>query len=132
MASNAAANGGIPSSSAMATVGSASSADHTASFPAASSTNPAIAPGSAASTTSAPVFKKENHVALWNIDWPGIDAWIGTIPGPFQSNGTTAAASAGGDDKTKDGSVVPNMATSSTNSGTYDHAIFYRKAQVAF
>ncbi len=125
----AAANGGIPSSSAIATIGSTSSADPTTSSPVASSGNPSIPPGSTASATTAPVFKKKNHVALWDVDGPGIDAWIGTIPGPFQSNGTNAAASAGGDDKnSKDGPVVPNMATSSTNPGTYDHTALHRKA----
>jgi hypothetical protein len=55
------------------------------------------------------VFKKKKHIAFWDVDGPGVNAWIGTIPGPFQNNGTNnAPISADGDEK-----------------GTYDRTILY-------
>lgn len=86
-------------SSPMATAGSTSSADNTASSPAALSTNLTATPFSVASASSAPgsVFKKKKHIAFWDVDGPGVDGWIGTIPGPFQNHGTDAPASADGD-----------------------------------
>ena len=135
MASTAAANGGIPSSSPMAAAGSVSSADKKVSSPTPLSTYSVTAPGSPVGVGSAPelsVFKRKKHVALWDVDGPGIESWISTIPGPFQScDPAPASGPASGDKNVKDGSPTPNTTTSIANPGTYGHAILHRKSTLA-
>ena len=118
MASTATVGGAVPSS---ATAGSTSSADNAASSPAIAS---ATAPGAGTANGSAPgpVLKKRKHIAFWDIDGPGVEEWIGTIPGPFQSNGTKSSTSAGGDETDKngkDGLTASNTTASVANQGTY-------------
>jgi hypothetical protein len=108
----------------MATAGSVSSMDNTASSPGSVPTNSAAAAGAASAPAS--VFKKKKHIAFWDIDGPGVDAWIGTIPGPFQTNGTISPVSGAGDDKeknNKDGSPASNPTAAVANQGTYDRTI---------
>eukprot|EP00535_Pseudo-nitzschia_heimii_P012468 CAMPEP_0197193442 /NCGR_PEP_ID=MMETSP1423-20130617/27174_1 /TAXON_ID=476441 /ORGANISM="Pseudo-nitzschia heimii, Strain UNC1101" /LENGTH=815 /DNA_ID=CAMNT_0042646631 /DNA_START=103 /DNA_END=2550 /DNA_ORIENTATION=+ len=109
MASTATANGGVPSSVPMANSGSSSFVDKTGSSPSASSANSGTSPGGPTGTSpaSGSVFKKAKHVAFWDVDGPGVDAWIGTIPGPFQHNGTkTAFADGDGNDTNANEGVV--------------------------
>ena len=141
MASSGTTNGGVPSSSpmttsaagamptSMSTVGSSSLADNTASSPAALSSNSAAASGihngAATSAAATSMFKKRKYVAFWDVDGPGVDAWIGTIGGPFQNNGTsqaTCTADGGDNNNAKDGTTT-KVAT--PNQGTYASTSLY-------
>jgi len=97
----------VPPSSPMATT-VASSADGTASSPTATSTGSSTAPGgSVAAGPSASVFQKIKHISFWDEDGPGVDAWIGTIPGPFQNIGAgTPAANANANGGTIDSATI--------------------------
>ena len=102
----------VPSSPPMATT-VASSADATASSPAALSSGSSTAPGgSVAAGPSASVFQKIKHISFWDEDGAGVDAWIGTIPGPFQNIGA-GTPNANGD--TKDSTTIK------TEQGAYHH-----------
>ena len=126
MASTATAKGALPSSSPMVTGGSASSpADAASSSPLALSTNPNLSQGAVAGVVSmaGSVFKKKKHVAFWDVDGPGVDAWIGTIPGPFQHNGTgNPAGGSENDNSAKDGAATTaaSATTTTPKEGTYD------------
>lgn len=111
----------VQSMSPMAGTGSSSSAENTASSPASVSSNPAAASGATNGANSIPgaVFKKKKHLAFWDIDGPGVAVWIGTIPGPFQNNGTDVSDSVDVGDKdnnANDGSMaVANQAANTAS-----------------
>lgn len=89
MASPVASNGGVPSSAA--TVGSASPSGSVSSAPVALSAASPAAPGATVATAPDSVFNNKNYLAFWDVDGPGVDNWIGTIPGPFQQSGNPVA-----------------------------------------
>ena len=89
---------------------SVSSADITASSPAGSATSAAAL---GANVSPAPAVKKKKHIALWDIDEAGVKTWIGTVPGPLQSNGTALEG-----DKVK--SMNDEATTTAVKQGTCD------------
>lgn len=107
MASPVASNSGVPSSAA--TVGSASPSGSVSSTPAVLSAASPAAPGASVATAPDSVFNKKNYLAFWDVDGPGVDTWIGTIPGPFQQSGNPAA---------------PDPTTTKPEQGTYQCTAF--------
>ena len=139
-------NGGVQSSSPIMTtsatgataMGSSSSADNIASSPVAVlSSNSATASGTAAAGTAvgsaSSVFKKKKYVAFWDTEGPGVDAWIGAIPGPFQNSSNSNTD--GGDDNIKNEKDGETTTTIMPNQGTYartrlDYTIQYNTIRV--